>query len=677
MSKLTRTVVAPLFSVLGLVLVAGVVARHAASQQMDDAQQLSNDLAADSGDPPAQVGRVSVLSGTVSYEPASANDFAPAEVNYPLTTGDRLYADTGSTAEIQTGELAVRMGQLTDLTVTAMTNTLAQFGLGQGSVHLRSFQLDPNVVVELDTPNVAVTVLQPGDVRVDVDPRTDTTTVTLISGMVQVDGNGLEQQLQPGERVRLSGSDPVAAQWTRMARQDGLDIFSAERDSVLQTGEAAENGYVDQQTIGGDDLSANGDWSNDADYGAVWYPRGVAVDWQPYCYGHWAWIAPWGWTWVEAEPWGFAPFHYGRWARFGPRWGWIPGPRIFHPVYSPALVVFVGSPGASVSAWFPLGPRETYVPWYHASPVYVNRVNVTNIYVRDPNAARRIYNQRTLAYAPPQPSQRWVNRQVATIAVPKEAFASGRPVAQNRARIAPEQLATSPILQHPTVTPERSMVVQSPARVLPPRLARPVLTSDQERGLKPGQAPGGGVGNPGHQPVMNSQPAPISRAPAGAPTPSPARGVMPTQPGVQEQAPQRPGFAPTPNPARGAAPVQPAAASTQEQAPLRPGGSMQPNPARGVEPAANGGGQPERPVAMPAPAQQEQPRPLYNRAVPPPARPDFEQERQTIQNTEPGRPLSQQQMQTMPRNQPPPRPAPAPAPRPAPPPPPKAEDKKK
>jgi len=661
MSKISRSVVVAAV-VLGLGL--GMVARYARSQQTpdDQVQAITDALALDPGDPPTQVARLSVLTGTVSYEPASANDFAPAEVNYPLTTGDRLYTDTGSTSEVQTGELAVRMGQLTDLTVTAMTDSLAQFGLGQGSVHLRSFQLDPNVVVELDTPNVAVTVLQPGDVRVDVDPVADVTTVTLISGLVQVDGNGLEQQLQPGERVQLSGSNPVAAQWQRMARQDGLDMFSAERDGAWQSGAAGESAYVNQETIGGDDLSASGDWASDPDNGAVWYPRGVAVDWQPYCYGHWAWIAPWGWTWVEAEPWGFAPFHYGRWARFGPRWGWIPGPRIVRPVWSPALVVFVGSPGATLTAWFPLGPREAYVPWYHVSPLYLNRVNVTNIYNRDPNAVRRIYNTRTAAFAPPAGDHGWMNRQVATVAMPKDGFAQGRPVAQNRARVAPGQLASAPVLEHPTVTPERSTVVQGPARAVPARLARPVLASDEERGLKPGAVK---PANPGQRPAVGNQPAPIER-PGGANVPNPARGAVPMQPTqLPEQQPIRPGGANVPNPARGAVPVQPA--QQPEVQPLRPGG-----------------GQPERaaPVAsQPQPAQPEQAKPLYNRAVPPQPRPDFEQERQTIQNTEPGKPLSPQQMQTMPRNQPPPQPRqqeaprPALAPHPAPPPPPK-QDKK-
>jgi hypothetical protein len=265
-----------------------------------------------SQDPPSQVARISAMDGNVSYEPASVNTFAAAELNYPLTSGDRMYADASSDAEIQTGNLAVRLGALTDITLTALTDTLTQFGLAQGAVHLRSFQLDPGTTLELDTPNVAITVLAAGDVRVETDPRSDTTLVTVLSGQIQVDGNGIQIALQAGESVQLRGSQPVAAQWMQVEPQDALDAYSAQHDLQYQTAMNAEGGDVNAETIGSEDLAQYGQWQNDPDNGPVWYPSAVAVDWEPYRFGHWVWIAPWGWTWVESEPWGFAPFHYGR-----------------------------------------------------------------------------------------------------------------------------------------------------------------------------------------------------------------------------------------------------------------------------------------------------------------------------------------------------------------------------
>src|SRR5215469_7420575 len=165
-----------------------------------------------SADPPSQVVRLSAVQGNVSVEPASVNEFSPAEVNYPLTTGDRMWTDYDALAELQAGQLAVRMGQTTDLTVTAMTDTLAQFGLGQGSVHLRTYVMDTSVTTELDTPNVAMTVLAAGDARVDVDPTGNWTIVTVYSGVVEVDGNGLQQTVGAGQAARFTGENPVSVQ---------------------------------------------------------------------------------------------------------------------------------------------------------------------------------------------------------------------------------------------------------------------------------------------------------------------------------------------------------------------------------------------------------------------------------------------------------------------------------
>ena len=382
-------------------------------------------------DPPAEVARVSVLAGNVSVEPASVDQFSAAMVNDPLTSGDRIYTDAGANAELETGLAAVRMGQQTDLTVTAMTDPLEQFGLAQGGVHLRSWALPPGTTVELDTPNVAVTVLQRGDVRVDVDPDSGTTTVQVLSGEVQVDGNGFQQVLDPGQRVQLSGSDPVVAQTLDEPEDDGLDVFSNTRDQAYQSGMQSESAYLNADTIGADDLNGNGDWETDPDEGAVWYPAGVAAGWVPYGSGSWTWVAPWGWTWVDSEAWGFAPFHYGRWEHRGNRWGWIPGPPVVRPIYSPAMVAFVGGPGvasggAGVTAWFALGPQDTYVPWYHASPRYVNRVNAASLH--DANAAevRSRYNQTTLAsvYASAA-GHAYGNRPLATVAVAQASFAAG------------------------------------------------------------------------------------------------------------------------------------------------------------------------------------------------------------------------------------------------------------
>src|ERR1039458_5474729 len=144
------------------------------------------------------------------------------------------------------------------------------------------------------------------------------------------------------------------------------------------------------------DLDNYGTWQTVPTYGAIWVPTSVQAGWAPYRYGHWAYIAPWGWTWVDDAPWGFAPFHYGRWVSWGGGWGWAPGPMIgvgWRPYYAPALVGWIGGGGWGIGfgfgigggcGWFPLGWGEPFYPWYHGyhggyvSRNYIHNVNVTN-----------------------------------------------------------------------------------------------------------------------------------------------------------------------------------------------------------------------------------------------------------------------------------------------------------
>ena len=502
------------------------------------------------GDPPAEVARVSVLVGNVSAEPASVDQFSAARVNDPLTTGDRIYTDVGANAELETGQVAVRLGQQTDLTVTALTDPLEQFGLAQGSVHLRSFAIPPGTTVELDTPNVAVTVLQRGDVRVDVDADSGTTTVELVSGEVQVDGNGFQQVLDPGQRVQLTGSDPVVAQPLDEPAADGLDAFSNDRDAAYQNGMQGEDAYVNANTIGAEDLNTNGDWETDPDEGAVWYPAGVAVGWVPYSCGSWTWVAPWGWTWVDCEAWGFAPFHYGRWEHRGNRWGWIPGPPVVRPIYSPAMVAFVGGPGlaaggAGVTAWFALGPHDAYVPWYHASPRYVNRVNAASIHDSNVAEVKSLYNQPTLASVYASPGEHgYANRPLATVAVSQVSFAAGKPVAGSAVHVSAAVLAAAQVLPHPLVTPQRTMVVGAAAEAVPARGGRPALASrtGEEAGSQPA-ARTEGAGSPAA--VVRPQAPPAPGTPARplfhqATPPSPRPSFDEQQKAIETTDPGRP-----------------------------------------------------------------------------------------------------------------------------------------
>src|SRR5690348_14538450 len=60
-----------------------------------------------------------------------------------------------------------------------------------------------------------------------------------------------------------------------------------------------------------DALSPFGQWLYDKNYGYVWTPADKKL--RPY-YTNGQWVmTEHGSTWVSLYPWGWAPFHYGRW----------------------------------------------------------------------------------------------------------------------------------------------------------------------------------------------------------------------------------------------------------------------------------------------------------------------------------------------------------------------------
>ena len=110
---------------------------------------------ADADDPPARVARISYLKGSVSLPVSGDTGWSEATLNYPVTTGDRLYTDPDSRAELQVGRFAVRFSESTDLTLTNLTDDFMQLGLAQGTIRVSVYQLPSGDSIEVDTPSGA------------------------------------------------------------------------------------------------------------------------------------------------------------------------------------------------------------------------------------------------------------------------------------------------------------------------------------------------------------------------------------------------------------------------------------------------------------------------------------------------------------------------------------------
>jgi uncharacterized protein DUF6600 len=435
-------------------------------------------------DPPGRVARLNFSQGSISFRPAGEDDWVSGVPNRPMVTGDDLWADEDSRAEVHIGSTAIRPGSKTGITFLTLDDRTTQIRLAQGSLIVRVRHVDDDDNYEIDTPNIAFSLLQPGEYRVDVSEDGNQSITTVWHGRGRITGGGFTYTVIANQSATFTGSDHLEYDVAQLPARDDLDTWAFERDDREDRADSAN--YVSREMTGYEDLDEYGDWSYVAGYGPCWRPRAVVVGWAPYRFGHWIYVGPWGWTWVEDEPWGFAPFHYGRWAFVNNGWFWVPGPVVVRPVWAPALVAFVGGgPGFHFSAgvgvgWFPLAPGEVYLPGYRVSRRYVNNVNITNTSV-SVTRVTNVYNTVIVNRSTTINNVTYVNQRVnnGVTVVSHEAFVNARPVAHNIMRVDQREVVAAPVTHVVAAEPVRTSVFGAgrPAPVRPPAavISRPVV----------------------------------------------------------------------------------------------------------------------------------------------------------------------------------------------------------
>lgn len=441
-----------------------LASRAQETQAGSESQTVSNAQPAEDQDPPGRVARLNDIEGDVSFQPGGESDWLEAVLNRPLVSGDNLWADQNSRAELHIGSTALRLGAMTGITLLEVSDHATQIRLVQGSLIVKVRHVDDEDSYEIDTPNAAFVVTQPGDYRIDVDAEGGRTDVIVWRGRGEVTGGGSSYTVVADQQATFTGADQLSYDVSQIPSNDGLDTWAFDRDHAEDESDSAN--YVSRETTGYEDLDDYGDWTYIAGYGPAWRPRFVVAGWAPYRFGHWTWVGPWGWTWVADEPWGFAPFHYGRWAFSGTTWYWVPGPAAVRPAYAPALVGWVGgaagshfSFGAGV-AWFPLAPGEVFVPPYRVSRAYMNTVNLTNTRV-EMTKITNIYNVVVINHLANDVT--YANRGVigGVTVVSRDTFINARPVAHNVVSVPDRELAAVPVSQGAGVKPVRSSMMGS------------------------------------------------------------------------------------------------------------------------------------------------------------------------------------------------------------------------
>lgn len=411
---------------------------------------------ADVGDPPGNAARLGYLEGAVSLEPAGIQDWTSAERNRPLTTGDRLWTDQNAVAELDLGSAVVRLGSMTGFAFLNLDDTHAQMQLSAGVIIVRVWDLAQGQNYEIDTPNLALTLQQPGVYRVEVDDSGGTTTVKVSEGEALVIGSDQSIPITTQQVMSFAGTTTLSYSAATLGPPDDFDSWSAARDAQEEQSPSWQ--YVADDTPGSNALDDNGRWMSTPEYGYVWTPVVVAPGWMPYRFGHWLWVAPWGWTWIDDARWGYTPFHYGRWVQWNGSWCWVPGPRGMRPVFAPALVAWT-SPAAPGSAarnvgWFPLGPREVYSPAYPVSNGYLLKVNSANTPVASAAYVSDVYQRRVT-------NIHYVNRTTSAVStMPQTAFTSAQEVATRTAPVAAGELGAMTVTAaSPAIAPLRQSVM--------------------------------------------------------------------------------------------------------------------------------------------------------------------------------------------------------------------------
>ncbi|MEP7063167.1 MAG: DUF6600 domain-containing protein, partial [Betaproteobacteria bacterium] len=318
---------------------------------------------------PSRVGRLSNAAGEIYLATqASAEDWTPIQINYPVTSGDNLWAAEAARAEVDFGGSQMRMSASTNASVSNLDDHNIELFVAQGSVVFRLGTLDSGDSAVIDTPTTQIVLVRPGLYRIDVSPDQQQTTLTVRDGEATAQVTAGLQQVLAGMTATIANGPTTAAEFSAAYPLDAFDTYAADRDRYYR--QASTLKYVPPAMVGYADLASYGAWQATPDYGNVWYPSNVATGWAPYSDGYWTTVGGFGLTWVDRAPWGYAPFHYGRWAHIRGRWGWLPGDYVARPVWAPALVawtgggVSIGVGSGQVYGWVPLGWREPYRPWW-------------------------------------------------------------------------------------------------------------------------------------------------------------------------------------------------------------------------------------------------------------------------------------------------------------------------
>jgi hypothetical protein len=319
----------------------------------------------------ARVARISFLKGDVQVRHAGAQDWEKVVPNLPLVEGDELTTSTDSRFEIEfDSRTFVRVAEASYLRIVTLKDEGIALSLPEGSMSARINDFDRDrTFFEVDIPKTTIAFQRAGLYRIDAGPRDSVDAHIRVTdgGEARVYSENAGFTLKNGRAATVFLAGNNIGEWETADASpftDDFDTWTLDRDSTIakRLKDAYYDKYYDRDIYGAEDLSDYGEWVYTRKYGYVWRPYSASLspyaDWSPYRYGHWRWIPPFGWTWVNDEPWGWATYHWGRWV--WDDWYWSPyGYYRYRRSWWQPAYVYITIYNNNV-CWYPLSYHHRY-----------------------------------------------------------------------------------------------------------------------------------------------------------------------------------------------------------------------------------------------------------------------------------------------------------------------------
>ena len=439
-----------------------------------------------------RVARISFVRGDVQIRRAGSQDWEVAVLNLPIVEGDEIATDGNGRFEIQFNSYThLRVAENSQIKFVSLKDSGIAVSVPLGTVVLRTSEFDGSrSFFEFDAPKTTISIQKAGMYRIDagVPDSLEVIISATDGGEARVYSADAGFTVKNGRRAKVFTGGNQSGEWetAEAARfADEFDTWALERDAIIakRIQDAHYDRYYDRDIYGAEDLNDYGEWVHTRKYGYVWRPYRNSIsqysDWSPYRYGHWRWVPPYGWTWVNDEPWGWATYHHGRWVWDSGSWYWTPYGYYRHrrSWWRPALVV-LSVVGGNI-CWYPLPYHYTY---YNYNSYYSGGQHGNNNSGGNPNPTP------TPAIGPAvTPIRGGVDKlnippfenvpPTAVIAVPASEFGRGKTnfktpplaVAQNVLAKAPDAKQPPPVL--PTLSDLNGKISQE-IRVARPPMAR-------------------------------------------------------------------------------------------------------------------------------------------------------------------------------------------------------------